>query len=138
MNSNSNEYFNIVSTEGRILFFEVKGFWSDVAVERFEEHAFASWKNAVDSYDGEAFVSMPDMTNFKVARSKGKALIARMMKYAQGRNLFHSVQVMPEAMARIVISESVRESGHGSFRSVVHNLEDGKKLARKKLDEIEN
>lgn len=137
MDHNTNDYFNIISTDNKILFFELKGFWSDVAVEQFEDEAFGYWQDAVKSFGGEAFVAMPDLSHFKVARANGKALVARMMKYAQENNLFHSVQIMPEAMARIVISESVKESGHKSFRSVVHNLKDGQELAKKKLDEME-
>ncbi len=131
------DYFQIKSTENRILYFEVKGFWSDIIVEKLSNEIFNSWKKAVDSYQGKKFISIPDMTNFKVARDKGKALIAKMMKYSQANNLHHSIQIMPEAMARIVIAEPVKEVGHGVFRSVVHSFEAAQKLAIEKLREVD-
>lgn len=130
-------YFKIVSTDDSTLYFEVKGFWSDVAITPIAEDIFQKWKAAVDSFSPEQFITMPNMTDFKTARDAGKRVIGRMMKYAQENNLYHSIQIMPQAMARITISKPVNEVGHGNFRTIVLTLEEANTKAKDLLINIE-
>lgn len=131
-----NDYIEIISTSNKVLHFKVKGFWSNKLISCCEDKIFQVWKKAVDSFGGQKFISLPDLTEFKPSQEKGTELVAKLMKYAQENNLYHSVQIAPTALARVNVSVPSSKAGHSAYRTVTKSLEEALKVVEEKLKDI--
>ena len=68
------DYIKIISTSNKVLHFKAKGFWSNELIGQHESAIFNVWKNAVDSFKGQKFISLPDLSEFKPANKRAKNL----------------------------------------------------------------
>lgn len=118
------DYFEVVSTSGRVFHFRLKGFLSDAVVAEIAEPFYDKWCAEVDSMQGEAFLTLADTTQFKPPAESAKALIGKCMKYGKEKGLYKTVEVMPSAITKMAVRQSAEQTGHDDFRVVVSSVDE--------------
>ncbi|MEI7646148.1 MAG: hypothetical protein WCJ55_17910 [Chloroflexales bacterium] len=118
------EYFEVVSTNDRVVHVRLKGFWTDALVAQISTQFLKQFNEAVDRMRGGRFLALADLTELKPPSEKTKESIAQAMRYAREHNLYKTVEVMPSAVTRIAVRQAAEESGTDTFRVVVSTVED--------------
>jgi hypothetical protein len=122
---NITDYFEVVSTEDRVLHFRLKGFWSEGVMEQMETQFIALFKNTVDSMGRQGFLVLADTTAFKVPSAGAKAAMGQTMMYAREHNLIKTVEVIPNAIVKLGIQDAAKTTGEDNFRIMVNSVEEG-------------
>ncbi|MEI8306008.1 MAG: hypothetical protein WCF99_02970 [Chloroflexales bacterium] len=119
------DYFEVVSTNDRVVYVRLKGFWTDALVAQISTQFLKQFNEAVDSMRGKRFLTLADLTELKPPSEKTKESIAQAMRYAKDHNLYKTVEVMPSAVTRIAVRQAAEETGNDDFRVVVSSVDDG-------------
>lgn len=130
------EYFEVVSTNNRVLHFELKNFWDKKFTKELGATFFEEFKKAVDSFNNEKFVALADLSAFGVPSSDAKEFIGKGMKYAVENNLYKSVEIIPKAIAKMGIDQAAKKNVQDNFRVVSKDKSDAMRIVEDLKKEI--
>lgn len=117
-------YFQMLSTDDRVLYFQLKDFWSDEAVPQFDTQFIALFNEAVDSMKGQAFFTFADLTELRSLSKSGEAAIAEVVKYARAHGLYKALETIPRDMSAMD-GDEVEPYDEDDFRVMVTSIEEG-------------
>ncbi len=135
---NHSEHFKIVSSVGKVLHIEIKGFITDEIVDVIREPILSEFSRAAFAFVGKPWIILVDMSDFRPSSKKGQMLLSSIMKLAQTSGLYHAVEIIPSALTRLSMHSSANYAGHESFRTVVESMEEAHKAVAEKQRDMRN
>jgi hypothetical protein len=117
--------FEVVSVGDHVVHAAMRGFWSDSNIETLGREFLARFGLAVDRAASEGpFVVLADLSELEVLTPRGREYLAQAMTYAQERGLIKAVEVIPNAITALSVTEAAELSGHMGFRVIVRTLDE--------------
>ncbi len=128
---NTRDYFRIISSIGRVLHVEIKGFISDEIIDDIKEPILNEFNHAIFAFGGKPWIILVDMREFRPTSKKGRQLLSAMMKRSQENGLYHAVEIVPSALTRLSLHSSANSAGFESF-SIVESMDEALRVVADK------
>ncbi|MBN1590682.1 MAG: hypothetical protein JW888_14305 [Pirellulales bacterium] len=119
------EYFRIVSTSGRVLHLENKGFWSEQVARQLGGAMLAQFRKAAKEVSREGpFIVLADLRELDVLSRQGKVILSRVMQCAKDYGIYKSVEIVPNAITKLSIREAAELTGQPNFRVMTGSFDE--------------
>jgi len=122
---NAEDTIRIIEQRERVLFAKLTGQLSQEVVKEFGE-----------KFGGRKWIAVPDLTDLSPPGKEGNELIGRMMKYALEHNLYHSIEIVPSAVAKMSVREAAKNIDVAQWRTTVMDRQQAETVLDEKLSQL--